>query len=391
MNDKLILIVNPGSSSRKYALYEQGEILADLHFETKDTAIICNCKTNYCEEVFVGRVDSLSQTSVVVEDLLREVDALKDGQQIDAIAIRIVAPSNYFRHNQLVNDDLIKELQNVKDKAPLHVSVALDELKVLKSQFTAPIYAISDSAFHSLKPLKAELYAIDRDLADRFEIKRFGYHGLSVGSISHLMQSNNLKYGKTIVCHLGSDCSVSALKDGVSIDNSMGYTPLEGVAMATRSGNIDFSAGVAIKNALGISFEETEEYLNKNSGLLALSGVSGDLREVIKLAENGYSRAIEALDVYIYKIQQEIGKMAAALNGIDSIVFTATIGERSYYLRRRILANLNYLGLSLDEQKNEEGITSGKFQDISAVGSKPIYIIKADESSEIIRQVLELI
>lgn len=392
MSEKLILIVNPGSSSRKYALYEGGEILAELHFENEGEAVVCNCKTKICKEILRDKIDDLSDSPDVIDGILKELGVLKEDRNIDAIAIRVVAPSEYFIQNRLVDDKFISQLEDAQHKAPLHVSVVLAELKALKSKFTLPIYAISDSAFHATKPKKAQFYAIDTELAQKNEIKRFGYHGLSVGSISHLMKENDIANEKVIVCHLGSGCSISALENGKSVDNSMGYSPLEGVAMATRSGNIDFSAAIALKNALNISLSETEKYLNKQAGLLGLSGISGDLRDVIESAESGNERSEQALEVYVYKIQQEIGKMAAALNGVDSLVFTATIGERSDYLRARIMKNLTFLGFSLDDNKNKAGFDGGNtIEDISAENSKPIYIIKTDESAEIIRQTLKLI
>lgn len=392
MNDsKLILIVNPGSSSRKYALYQGKEVLADVHFEVENGKVICGVKSNGEKYSFDDEVSVLADTPLAIESILHKSGALEETQSIDAIGIRVVAPSSYFGENRLVDDELVQELEQTREKAPLHVSVVLAELKSLRGKFTVPIYAISDSSFHSSKPFKAKYYAFDFDLADKYEIKRFGYHGLSVGSVAYIMENNNLDRGKVVVCHLGSGCSISALANGLSMDNSMGYSPLEGVSMATRSGNIDYSAALSISHSLAISAEETEAYLNKQTGLLGMSGVSSDLRDVIAASEDGNEKAERALEVYVYKIQQEIGRMAAALNGIDSIVFTATIGERSHYLRKRIMNGLNYLGLEIDQEKNEVGLGKESICDISAEVSKPVYVIQTDESAEMVRNVHELI
>ena len=246
------------------------------------------------------------------------------------------------------------------------------------------LIAVSDSGFHQSRPELMQAYAIDTELAEKFDIKRWGYHGLSMGSIVRYMEGQEILPEKAIICHIGSGSSITAVYNGKSHDTTMGYTPLEGVMMATRTGSMDVAAALAIKRELKIKTDdELEKYLNRKGGLLGVSGQSDDMREIIKLRDEGDKRGSFAHALYVYRLQSAIGQMAASLGGVDALVFTATIGERSDDIRRMVTQKLSYLGLSLDEEKNS-GEMSARHVNIAASSSKPIYVIRTDESDEMI-------
>lgn len=387
-DDSLILVVNPGSASRKYALFSGGNKKANVHFEFVDGSVIA--KVEHDGQVKTNNYDDpdLSDVSRYILPLLREADIISDQQKIDAIGIRIVAPSKRFMRDELLTDEIETALEAVQQKAPLHITTALGEIKHLKSHFVdTPIVAVSDSAFHATKPEQAWFYGIDTDLAEKYDIFRFGYHGISVGSVVRKMNESNILLPKTVICHLGSGSSLTAVGDGKSVDTTMGYSPLEGLMMATRTGTIDVSAALAIKRELQLSDDELESYLNKKSGLIGVSGSSDDIRQLLTGEEKGDKRATLALKLFVYRIQKEIGQMVASLGGIDSIVFTATIGERSAPIRGRIMDGLGYLGFNYNYDLNGQTFEPSEVVNLGQDGSKPIYVIATDEAVEIARRV----
>jgi acetate kinase len=387
-NESLVLVVNPGSASRKYALYAGENVKATINFEFVDGAVMA--KVEHDGQVNKVNYDDpdLSDVSKYVSSILTDNNILKDQEKIDAIGIRIVAPSNRFMRDELLTAEVELALEAVQQKAPLHVTTALAEIKHLKSHFgETPIITISDSAFHATKPQWARSYGIDTELAEKSEIMRYGFHGISVGSVVRKMKQADILAPKMVVCHLGSGSSLSAVVDGKSIENTMGYTPLEGLMMATRTGNIDVSAALAIKRALELNDEELESYLNKKSGLLGVSGSSNDIRQLLASEEQGDERAALALKLFVYRIQQSIGQMVASMGGIDVLVFTATIGERSAPIRGRVMEGLEYLGLIGDKALNEETFEPKEATNIGTSESKPIIVISTDESQEIASRV----
>lgn len=392
LNKSLILVVNPGSASRKYSLYSDGAKLADINFEFENGKVISVLKYNDQKYPNTHSDADLSAVSRYILPLLHHYQVIAESDKLTAIGIRVVAPSNRFTRDQLVDDDSLAALAAVQQRAPLHVGTALAEIQQLKTYFTdTPIVIISDSAFHATKPEWASHYGIDIELSERIEVKRYGYHGISVGSVVNVLQSQNMLPAKAIICHLGSGSSISAVVDGKSVETTMGYTPLEGLMMLTRAGNMDISAALAIKRELQLTDEGLEEYLNKKCGLSGISGTSGDVRDLLAADAAGDAKAQAALKMFVYRIQMAIGQMAAAMNGVDAIIFTATIGERSAPIRARILDNLGYLGLSYGKQQNDAVFEPKQPINIAATGSKPIIIISTDESSEIARRAAEFI
>ncbi len=391
--EKLFLVTNPGSSSRKYALYRGDKAVCTLHFEMEGKDVVCTLKrADGSKQKLTDGFKKLTDTVKYVKDILTNEGYLDKNNVLSAVLARVVATGDYFAQDHLVDDECLKNLEIGKKRAPLHVPVVAAEIEACVKEFDGtPVMIISDSAFHTSRDDTHTYYAIDTELADKAEIKRYGFHGLSMGSISSYLEAEKIGAEKVIACHIGSGSSVTALKDGKSFDTTMGYTPLEGVMMATRCGDIDATAAMAIGRELGLEGEKLEEYLNKQCGLKGVTGETDDMREVLSLRADGDPRAKLAYDMYIYRIQRAIGQMAASLQGVDALVFTATIGERNSEIRRDIVAGLGYLGFKLNDTKNDDGFGDNRHCNIAAAGSKPIYVIQTDETGEMIHRALALL
>lgn len=382
-----VLVVNPGSSSRKYALFVGGIQKASVYFEFENNGVIG--KVEYNGEKHVKNYDDpdLSSVSRYVLALLREHDAIAPTETVDMIGIRVVAPSRRFLRDELVTPEIISALEAVELKAPLHITTVLAEIKHLENFFpNVPVITVSDSAFHSTLPEQAWHYGVDTSLAEKFDIRRYGYHGVSFESVVRKLQKADLLMPKTIICHIGSGSSIGAVLDGRSNETTMGYTPLEGLMMASRSGTIDVAAALAIKRELALTDDELEQYLNKKSGLLGVSGSSNDIRQLLASEEQGDARATLALKLFVYRIQLAIGQMAASMNGADCLVFTATIGERSSPIRDRVLDGLGYLGFTHDKAVNDQTFEPVAPTNLGDSTSKPILVVATDESTEIARR-----
>lgn len=269
---------------------------------------------------------------------------------------------------------------------------ALSEIKKVREIFgeDKPIIGVSDSAFHATIPEQAKLYAIPIEDSRRFGIRRFGYHGISVQSvIGRTAGLLGRMPEKVIVCHLGGGASITAVKNGQSIDTSMGFTPLEGLVMATRVGDIDAGTVLYLSEKLNKNQKELEAYFNNNCGLLGLSGKSDDIRELLVNEKNGDLDSKLALQIYVNRIKQYIGRMAAVLGGVDLLIFAGTVGERSFIMRERICDNLKFLGIELDEEMNNK--SEGVEAEIGKTGGgTQILIVKTDEMEEIAKETYRL-
>lgn len=408
--NKLVLITNPGSASRKYALYslsnnldpsdKDGDnsdavALYQLHFETKGAKVVVTITDSDGKKSEQNTdLESLNDAISYVADFAKS----NLDQSLDAVIVRIVAPGDYFTKNHIVDEEYMRELKKAEKRNPVHVPTTANEIRGVKESFKdIKIISVSDSAFHWEKPDYTKYYSFSTSVADEAEIKRYGYHGLSYAFISRYMRSQGILPKKLIACHLGSGSSVSAIKNGKALDNSMGYTPLEGVAMSTRVGTIDAAAALALKQAKGIaSDEELLIYLNKKCGLYGLSNVSDDMRNIIAKATEGDERSALTLKIFYYRIKAYIGQMAADLNGADALVFAGTIGERGAETRTAIAKDLGYLGFELDEKKNDNPVFEQdgapvRYALISTKSSKPIYIVKTDETAEMLAQAKKLL
>lgn len=384
----LILVSNPGSASRKYALFDTATHAqrAMLHIELVDEHIAVTVHRGDDSQSLEAPFDDLSQSASYIETLFRQADVFAEDEQIDGVGLRIVAPGEYFMRDHIITDEVIAKIEEILPFDPIHVSGTLTELRILRAAHAdMPIVLVSDSAFHATKPNYAWNYGINLHDADTYEIKRFGFHGLSVSAAVDALWDRGKLPPKVIVCHLGSGSSVSAVFHGRSIDNSMGYSALEGVIMATRSGSIDYTAAMALQKKLGFSEEQMEHYLDEQGGLLGLAG-SNDIRELLRRETDGDHTAHLALATLVHSVHKAIGAMIVALNGADLLVFTGTVGERSSALRKRIVAHLECLDFILDGTRNEACTSPTTFTSISqAAISKPIIVIPTDEAHEIAR------
>lgn len=390
---KKYLIVNTGSSSKKYSFYSGEEKIYSAHFEKEDGNFIV---TETAEKIGKKKtaIDEDRYTNAIkfIVSSLIEIGLIESKENIDSVGIRIVAPGDYFLTNRLIDDKYLKLADSALEKVPLHLGPALSEIKRAKEILgeDKPIIGVSDSSFHATIPEQAKLYAIPIEDSRRFGIRRFGYHGISVqsvigraaGLLGHLPE-------KVIVCHLGGGASITAVKNGESIDTSMGFTPLEGLVMATRVGDIDAGTVLYLSEKLNKDHKELEYYFNNNCGLLGLSGKSDDIRELLANEKIGDLDSKLALQIYVNRVKQYIGRMAAVLGGVDLLIFAGTVGERSFIMRERICDNMKFLGIELDEDMNNK--SEGVEAEINkASASTRILIVKTDEMEEIAKETYRL-
>lgn len=383
---QVVLVANPGSASRKYAVYHGDDLLADVHFELVKQKVVYTLSVPDHETICKpAGISHLTFSATKLLAILQQNNIIEPMTTLNVIGLRIVAPSTYFQQHRRMDKIFLKALHNLQHRAPLHISASLQEVELLSSVFPGvPIIGASDSAFHSNKPAIAHSYAIPQKDAQNFDIWRFGYHGLSLSSVAHQLKTKKFLSKNVIVCHLGSGASVTALHNGQSIDSTMGYSPLEGLMMSTRCGSIDPTAVEILRTGLGMTRSKTQNYLNLRSGLLGVSGKSDDIRELLELESAGNKPAKFALDMYVLRVQQAIGQMVATLGGIDTLVFTGTVGERSSEIRKRVCNNLSYLGLRLSSQANHKVIEPNDLTTISEPDSdKNILVVPSDEARQI--------
>lgn len=381
----LTLVSNPGSSSRRYAVYSGDELRGRLHFERQGDRVVCSLETARQHTPVATNLVTVSQAPTVLADLLKEHALIKPGERLAIIALRIVAPSSFFTLDHQIDDEVVERLRVLATRAPLHISASLAEVEQLGQHFAGvKLVGVSDSAFHSTKLKEAGYYGLPLDDANKLDLKRFGYHGLSVGAVVAELQAHSRLPVRLVVCHLGSGGSVTAVKEGHSLDTTMGYSPLEGLVMSTRSGSVDPAAASTLQAALKLTQSQLEEYLNTKSGLLGLSGRSADIPELLN-HEGNDERAALALKLYVYRVQQAIGQMVASMQGVDGLVFTGTVGERSAIMRQRIVAGLGYLGFELDADHNRQLTDPLELTAINLVSSdKPIMVFPSQEERQLV-------
>lgn len=387
------LVANPGSASRKYGLYQGDACILTVHFERIGSAIMYSYVHAGQVEKIQTKLASLDECGKELLALLKELALVKKAEDIGVIAVRVVAPSTYFQHDRVMTPAVIKKLAELEQQAPLHIHTSLHEITALAKHFTkATIVGVSDSAFHARRPEVSRRYAIPPRDADRLDVHRFGYHGLSVESALGALGQQGYAPHRLLVCHLGSGDSVTAVRNGKSLDTTMGYSPLEGLMMATRAGAIDPTAVSALQRGLDLSDRQLQEYLNLHSGLAGVSGVSPDLRQLLRLESLEDGRAELAINLYIYRIQQAIGQMAAVLGGVDTLVFTGTVGERNPQIRRRILSKLLFLGLAADPQRNHRVTDPREVADISPLQyPASVLVVPANEAAVMARHAQALV
>ncbi|MCQ4022893.1 MULTISPECIES: acetate/propionate family kinase [unclassified Ruminococcus] len=390
-----ILVINAGSSSLKYQLFDMDNetVLAKGNCERIGIDGIFTHKTSD-GRVLKKNVDMPDHkvAFMQVKDALidNEYGVIKTLSEVSALGHRIVQGGALFSKSELVTDDVIKGIESLIPLAPLHNKGHVQALRASQEVFgkDVPQVVVFDTAFHSTMPDYAYIYPIPYEYYEKYQIRRYGFHGTSHRYVTHRcaeLMGVDIKDIKIISCHLGNGSSITAVEDGKVIDTSMGLTPLDGFMMGTRTGTLDPSVVTFLAEKEHLSPEEMSDLLNKKSGLLGISGVSSDDRDVTKAAEDGNERAILAHQMLVYEISKFIGSYYIALGGCDVITFTAGLGENQAHHRERICDNLACLGVKLDKKLNDEMIL-GKEGLISAPDSKiKVYVIPTNEELVIAR------
>lgn len=330
----------------------------------------------------------------VIDALVNEdTGVIKDLSEVGAVGHRVVHGGEYFSQSTLVTEDVIKKIEECSDLAPLHNPANIIGIRAcMKAMPDTPNVVVFDTAFHQTMPPKAYLYAIPYEYYQKYKIRRYGFHGTSHSYVSkRVAQIMDKPYDKlkTIVCHLGNGASICAVENGKSIDTSMGLTPLAGVAMGTRSGDVDPGILEVIANKDNVSLQEVIEILNKKSGILGASKVSSDFRDITKAIEEGNEIAKNALEVFANTVVRFVGSYVAEMNGVDAIAFTAGVGENNQLVRKIVCEHLGYLGVTLDEKANE---VRGEEKMISTPDSKvKVFVVPTNEELAIARETLELL
>ena len=323
------------------------------------------------------------------------IGVIKSTDEIEAVGHRVVHGGSAFSNTVIITSQVKDKIRQLFDLAPLHNPANLEGINVAEEIFNlAQQVAVFDTAFHQTIPVVAHKYAVPNYLLTENKIRVYGFHGTSHKYVSenaiHYLKHNSLNKGsKIITIHLGNGCSMTAIKDGKSIDHTLGFGPMNGLIMGTRSGDVDQSVIFYMVNSLGYTLDDVNTMLQKQSGMLGLTGYS-DLRDIEANAENGNADCQLALAMNAYRIKKYIGSYAAVLNGLDAIIFTAGIGENSSYIRKLVCTDMDYFGIELDASKNE--IRSKEIREINTPDSKTkILVIPTNEEIEIANQVFKLL
>lgn len=377
------LIVNPGSSSKKYALYRGGAKIFSVLFEKTENGFAqcseVNSVRQVCEGVTAGQY---SDALVLAMEEARTFGVLDDYAHIRRVGVRIVAPGTFFTVHRVIDTAYVRNLTAVRDAAPLHVPHQLAELTLLRNTLPhARTIGVSDSAFHSSMPPHARRYSLPKKDVEQYDLYRFGYHGLSLSSVVRQLGSEVGRVPeRVIVCHIGSGVSVTALRDGRSVDTTMGFAPTSGLMMGARAGEVDPSAFAYLFKRQGNDMDRTERSVSEEGGIKGMLG-NGDLRIALDRASRGEHEAIVTVNMFVHGIKKAIGAMAAVLGGVDMLVLTGTAPERNPYVRALITADLGFLGITIDEQKNENlGERAGVFSGPTGVVAR---VVHTDEQYEI--------
>lgn len=382
----MILVINAGSSSLKYQLIEM---------ETETSLVQGLCERIGIDGRIIHKYNGEKHTYDIplenhkvaldkVVELLTTGDTacIKDKSDIVAIGHRMASGLDIIVESVEITDDVLKLVEETKNLAPLHIPAMIMAVKACQQIFSNSLQvAVFDNSFHSTLPPKAYTYGIPYEYYEKHHLRKYGYHGTShryvVQRLATLM-GKNVEDLKVVSCHLGNGSSVTAINGGKSVDTTMGYTPADGLIMGTRCGSMDPTVVEHMANFENLSLSEVMSVLNKKSGFLGISGVSSDTREVEAAANDGNKRAQLALEVLEYQIQKYIGSFAAAMNGLDAIIFTGGIGENSDTVRKAVCSNMDFFGIKLDDSKNQT--VNHSEGEISADDSKvKVYIIPTNE------------
>ncbi len=396
-----VLVVNAGSSSLKYQLFDTsiGEVLAKGNCERIgiDGSRIIHKTQGKDEYVKEAALPTHSDAmKLVVETMLdKNVGCISSVDEIEAIGHRVVHGGPYFTKSVLVTDEVMDVLSKCTSYAPLHTSAHIMGIKGCKAAMpTVPEVLVFDTAFHQTMPEEAFMYGVSYDMYEDYQIRRYGAHGTSHRYVSGEMiklMGGKAEGTKIVTCHIGNGSSISAVKDGKCVDTSMGFTPLDGIIMGTRCGAIDPAIVPFIMEKKGYTPAEMEAYMNKKCGFAGISGVGSDSRDVERAMKEGNPRAKLTMDMVSYQIKKYIGSYSAAMGGVNAIVFTAGIGEHTPYIREHALEGLEYLGVKLDKERNTFG-HSGTPVKLSADDSAVlVYMIPTNEELVIAKDTEEIV
>jgi len=394
-----ILVVNAGSSSLKYQLIDMSDetVLAKgLCDRIGLPGSLIKHKTGDGREVIKEihmetHKDAISALiSVLTHD---EWGVIKSLDEISAVGHRVVHGGEKFFKSMVIDEEVMKAIEECSELAPLHNPPNITGIRACQHIMNGvPQVAVFDTAFHQTMPKKAYIYALPYDYYKKYRLRKYGFHGTSHKYVSEraaVLLGKPYDSVKTVTCHLGNGSSIAAVDCGKVVDTSMGFTPLDGLAMGTRCGSIDPAVVTFLIQKEGLSPEEMDAIMNKKSGVLGISGVSSDFRDLDDAAEQGNERARLALEIFAYQVRKFIGAYACAMGGIDAIVFTAGIGENNWGIRSMVCKGLEFLGAKLDEEKNK---TRGAEVEISTPDSKvKIFVIPTNEELAIARETKKLV
>ena len=392
-----ILVVNCGSSSLKFQLIDS---------ETEEVAASGLCERIGLDGALIYKVNGdrikqeidLPDHEVAIKKVLdtlldKEIGVLTSLDEIGAIGHRMVHGGEKFSSSVIINEEIIKQIETCNDLAPLHNPANLLGVRACQEVMPGvPNVVVFDTAFHQTMPSKAYLYALPKEYYEKYGVRRYGFHGTSHSFVSKRLAELaglDINNSRMIICHIGSGASISAIKDGKSVDTSMGMTPLEGLMMGTRSGDMDPAIIEFICQKENITVQEMTTILNKKSGALGLSGLSNDYRDLVEAAQGGNQDAINALDVMVYRVIKYIGAYYMALGGVDAIALTAGVGENNLELRAKIVEGLAAIGIKLDVEANA---VRGDERKISTDDSAAqVWVVPTNEELAIARETARLV
>ena len=392
---KNVLVINAGSSSLKYQLFDidtEKVLSKGLAERIGISSSALNHRGKKEVRIVKDMRDHNDAIHMVLEALVDpEVGVVKDLSEIVAVGHRVVHGGETFNSSQLIDEKVLAAIEENIPLAPLHNPANIMGIKACMAAMPGvPQVAVFDTAFHQTMPPRAYIYGVPYEADETYKVRRYGFHGTSHLFVSQraIELLGNPEHSKIVTCHLGNGSSIAAIQDGKSIDTSMGMTPLEGVVMGTRSGDIDPAIVKFIMDKEQMSIQEADSYFNKRSGVYGISGVSSDFRDIADAAQENNARAELALEVFAYHVKKYIGSYASAMGGLDCVVFTAGIGENDSAMRARILENMEWLGIEIDPWENDK---RGEHE-ITKPGSKVrVFVIPTNEELVIARDTLRLI
>lgn len=394
-----VIVINSGSSSIKYQIFEMPEkrviVKGLIEKIGLDGSRIKHTKKGGEKVVIYKDIPDHKTGIEILLDLLvdKEIGCFSDINEVDAVGHRVVHGGEKFSGSVVINQDVIDALEECIDLAPLHNPPNLQGIYAVTDLLPEiQQVGVFDTAFHQSMPPYVFLYGLPYELYKKYGIRRYGFHGTSHRYISQeacRLLGVDIKESKIITCHLGNGASIAAVKNGKSLDTSMGMTPNEGLIMGTRSGDLDSGVLLYIADKMGLSIAETSNLLNKKSGMLGVSGISSDMRNIEDAAAEGDEMALVAMEMYAYRIKKYIGAYAAAMDGVDVIVFTGGVGENDILTRERVLSGMDFMGVDFDESKNR---VKGQFAIITQATSKvTALVVPTDEELVIAEDTYSLV